>query len=877
MATPLVRAPVSRGYVPTVFGNRWLDWSQDNWFTLSDVERMRRDPQVQMGLRILRAPLAGVKWKIKAADQEVGKFVASQVRRFWRTSLLKCLRMFEYGFAAGEVSYTLRDNKIHFADLLDFHPYDARPLEFTDGTRAGRFAGLRVRLGGGRGRRSSDVDIGPRHAFWIANEPEYGALYGRPRLAGAFLPYQEKRGRKGAIDARRLWYVKNAYHSGVMRHPFGEVTLEDGTLMSYQDLARQILEKFETGGVLVLPNDRDDAGNYLWEYEPPKTHGDLKDVRDYPKDLDQEILKGLGIPPELVDAATVGSGYSGRAIPAQWFFTSLDETVAHVLQTFERLILHGLVRLNYGPARYELAAESLAELVAREPGDAGKGEEEEGPVQLSYAAADRKVLRLPVATVAGRMRSQRPSRAHRDDTTLIQLSQLRAPKGGVTIRGVDYVGGEFIPAEVAKTLTPEEKAKVDGDGDGKPDGASALAQLTKTLLASLPASAKSALTDYRAGGSDDLNAELRAGREPIDRDMKGMMAGVDAAMAKAKPLAEPVRTYRGLAFKDETQAAEMMAKYESAITSGESITDPAYVSTSLDAGKAAEFASGHGKGKTGFVLEVINARHGIYMEGVGGSQHSGEQEFLLPRGTKFKVVGKKTTQHNGKDVVAYQLEQVIGGERVQLSQARAPKGGVTIRGVDYPGGKFIPTEIAETLTPEEKAKLDGDGDGAADGQTQSPDVDLDALAAKLPESERTGATWEKVKKIATNVGVRVFNVLNTLGAKATILAPEIADTADDWIHLKMAKEYDPVLAATGIGANTVMVVASHVFSRALNKLGIRLSQDGPTMDELTAHVASLINAVYEGAGLPVPTLDAAEIQAMLRERLSKRARPPAEA
>lgn len=358
--------PWGRGY-PLMWADR------DKVFSWGDVERMKRDPQVVMGLRILFAPIAGAKARVLADNPRLELFVAKQFERIWQKSLAKIIKFFEYGHAAGEITYTcpsdLRYRRggahlFEFEQFHDVHPLDVRPLR--EGTR-GPIVGIRVR----NVPDESQVDLGPPNSFWIANEPEYGQMYGNSRLKGAYEPWMEKRGRHGAIDIRRLWFIKNAYNSGTIRHPPGKTEISDGVYMSNQDVARQLLETLETGGVLVMPNTRDDDGNYLWNYEPPSINGTLiTDLLEYPKGLDREILIGMGIPPELVDAATVGSGYSGRAIPAQVFFSSLDQVVDAIVNAIIEQILRPLVEINFGERfreAFEIVPQSLAELVAREP------------------------------------------------------------------------------------------------------------------------------------------------------------------------------------------------------------------------------------------------------------------------------------------------------------------------------------------------------------------------------------------------------------------------------------------------------------------------------------------------------------------------------
>lgn len=63
------------------------------------------------------------------------------------------------------------------------------------------------------------------------------------------------------------------------------------------------------------------------------------------------------------------------------------------------------------------------------------------------------------------------------------------------------------------------------------------------------------------------------------------------------------------------------------------------------------------------------------------------------------------------------LEMAEGGEGSEAkafrkAAAHAPAGGVTVGGVHYTGGQFIPGDVMENATPEERAVVEGGGDPA---------------------------------------------------------------------------------------------------------------------------------------------------------------------
>lgn len=348
--------PKSRGYVPRAYGFP-LDYNdQRPWFRLVDVERMRRDPRIMFGLRVLRAPLWKLQWKVNAKSEQVRAFVDQQLRMIWSKCLIKLSAINAWGYVPGEWLYNDHDNGyVEFKDLLTFHPFDAEPL-----TCENRLVGLEL---SGVQHGQGKIRIGRPNHCWAIHDQEYNEWRGRSRLLNAWTPWMEKTGRHGALDIRRLWFLKNAYHSAVIRHPDGTLISADGTVVNNQDYARELVEKMETGGHLVLPGDWDDlAKQYQWQIEWAETHGDVSGLLEYPKDLDREILEGMGIPPEVVQTTgDAGSGYAGRSVPARVFYVSLDETASSLVHgCIDPQCIQRMARHNFGAeAEYEIELESM--------------------------------------------------------------------------------------------------------------------------------------------------------------------------------------------------------------------------------------------------------------------------------------------------------------------------------------------------------------------------------------------------------------------------------------------------------------------------------------------------------------------------------------
>lgn len=326
-------------------------------FLLAYSEIMRRDHQIEFGASIIMAPLYTVTWTIECDRPEVAKYVDETLHTIWK-SLSRMEWLVTYGHMAGESEWEEKDGLIRLAKLKDFHPNDARPLVYR-----GKLCGVEVRT------KDQIARLAPPRAIWMVNKPEAGSFYGRGRLQSAYLPWLEKSGRHGALDIRRSWAVRCAFDGGVMYYPPGGTLLEDGvTVKSNEDTAREILEKKEAGGVLALPNStKDDGSDKAWEYQPPVINGSFAELLEYPDKLDRDVLKGMSIPPEVVDAAESGSGWSGRSVPFLVFLTSEDQIADTIVETMKRQVIDHGVEVNFGPVEYKIKLNPLAKLAEAPP------------------------------------------------------------------------------------------------------------------------------------------------------------------------------------------------------------------------------------------------------------------------------------------------------------------------------------------------------------------------------------------------------------------------------------------------------------------------------------------------------------------------------
>jgi uncharacterized protein len=150
-----------------------------------------------------------------------------------------------------------------------------------------------------------------------------------------------------------------------------------------------------------------------------------------------------------------------------------------------------------------------------------------------------------------------------------------------------------------------------------------------------------AVDAYSGGGYENINMYLRGKKDSDFSDAPGktrqVMEGLDSALAKGRA-PEPLTTYRGVR-SDPGDPHSLVKQLVEAAKSGGTFSDKAYVSSSM-VGKVAEkqFSGSSRKDVERAIIKigVPKGSHGAYTDVL---DITGEAEWLMPRGSTFKVTG----------------------------------------------------------------------------------------------------------------------------------------------------------------------------------------------------------------------------------------------
>jgi hypothetical protein len=354
-ATKLVGAPKTAGYQSDLYSQSFYTPRDLPPFTFLTIQAMLMEPTIRLGLSIRSAVLQGAEFAFKkpgsdewqsgvqAQNPVVAAFVLRQLNKIWQHHLDALLTAQIWGWAAAEVTYKLTPYGLVEIDrLMPSHARDVLALT----SQGNDIAGVRFLRIKDSGNVNGSVDLAKPRCIWHAFNPESRRPYGDSILRGPYSPWADKWLNGGALDVRRLFMKKNAYGGDDITYPMESYTMPNGSVVEGRDLARQIVEQLQAGGVTTRPASYDDKGNELWKLTRATVPANPQHILQYPKDLDVEMLRGMEIPDDILTAEASGA-WAGKQVPMMAFYQGLERWLRALLGDCVEIIQE-LVDLNFG-------------------------------------------------------------------------------------------------------------------------------------------------------------------------------------------------------------------------------------------------------------------------------------------------------------------------------------------------------------------------------------------------------------------------------------------------------------------------------------------------------------------------------------------------
>ena len=361
--TDLLGLPMAEAYRPTLPIYTLRAQAVLGWEFFQDVEVMRVHPAIKMPLQWVMAPMRMAEWEMKASDLEAAKLAGDILLWWWNNALSQVHEEGSiYGWSGCEVVYKERGGYLMPCRTLNFSARDVCPVINPD-TRVA--TGMQVSGGFGGVRRLWGFRENiPNKCFWYVHNGRFEGYYGDSQVRPSWKSWRGLAGIDGIEELTALGAYRAAVGIIKVRHPEGQYNgtvgvnvpsySNDGKVMNY-DIARQIGQTLKSGASLSLSSESyksDMGGGYKWDVEMTPFQVDMTQLIALNDFYSKECARGIGVPPEVIQAAETGSGYSGRAIPLQGFLTSQQYPLHMMTMQVMEQIVCPLVRWNLGPDRW---------------------------------------------------------------------------------------------------------------------------------------------------------------------------------------------------------------------------------------------------------------------------------------------------------------------------------------------------------------------------------------------------------------------------------------------------------------------------------------------------------------------------------------------
>lgn len=333
------------------------------------VDQMNEDYQVQLAYRSIKAIIktAQISVTVEDADsldpvaREKADWLAGMALELFQSRWSDMLEFIPYGRVAFEKVWKLSARKnCYYLDDLDPLPYRQTEMLLTTKTHesgAGRFAGIRLTV---EGKDPLDLKEEEGKAWWLALDPDAVNPYGKSRFMGA--PKKVWEQRKEQFIREQLFEDKLLFNGAVAHLP-DEPIPENGYSIEPMAALEQAMNDYRAGGIVQLPNDRDDNGNYHWDVTLPAGMTDASPIINLIGMTDVHMLRAFGLLEKcIVEGDSVGS-YAMVSLQMLIVRAMCDEIFDQIKKSFQEFCLDKTAQINgLGEAKLKISSPKLAQV-----------------------------------------------------------------------------------------------------------------------------------------------------------------------------------------------------------------------------------------------------------------------------------------------------------------------------------------------------------------------------------------------------------------------------------------------------------------------------------------------------------------------------------
>lgn len=329
--------------------------------SLNTYKLMRKDVQIQMGLKVIKYPIKAMKWWAESEDKDRQVFINFSLKRVWKSMMTVLLNGLDFGYSVSEKIWEVKDIEIKRKEngkeiiaykgqavlLKKLKDPDPSTITIKEDSN-GDFDGFVQKKPDG-----GEITVDAKKSFVFTNEKEFGNLYGKSLLN---YPYQYWYWATMMYQFLNRYFERRGTPPVFAQAPPGKTEMSDGTTMDNLVLARKMGESLTESSVVVLPSSvyEDKGGIKKWDlkYLSDDQRGDM--FMKYIVHLNGMKLRGLFVPERIVIQDTEMGAKAVASEHVKIFLMGLEGLIDSIIDHIEKYIIPQLLLYNFGEGGAEV-------------------------------------------------------------------------------------------------------------------------------------------------------------------------------------------------------------------------------------------------------------------------------------------------------------------------------------------------------------------------------------------------------------------------------------------------------------------------------------------------------------------------------------------
>lgn len=337
-------------YMTTIDGKA----TNDDDISLNTYKLMRKDAQLQMGLKAIKLPIKAMRWWVVCQDENIKAFVHFALRRVWSQMMSVILNALDFGWSASEKIWEVqkiqveRREKDGVVNAFNGQAILLKKLKDPDPSQVtilsddnGDFDGFEQQPNCGH-----SVTVPAEKSFVFTNEKEFGNLYGKSLLRYSYDYW---------YWATLMYQFLNRYFERrgtppiIARAPAGRTNLSGGSVIDNLVLAQRAGESLTQSSVVALPSslhEGEDVPKWDLSYLKDDQRADM--FMSYIDHLNAMKLRGLFVPERMVVQDSEMGAKAVADTHLDVFLMGLEGLTKDVIDHLNRYIVPQLIKYNFG-------------------------------------------------------------------------------------------------------------------------------------------------------------------------------------------------------------------------------------------------------------------------------------------------------------------------------------------------------------------------------------------------------------------------------------------------------------------------------------------------------------------------------------------------